>query len=241
MPLSLLSSLIAISATITLVIASQSQSLTIWNWPLSASSPSPLATLTYDPLTLNTTTTAYTPPVFLSDSDSKSPEIVRVGFYDPKVGAKSWSGTATSLASFNPQAQHLLSLTVDRDGEPRSVSFHGFLSPLDPREERRRAKREERARKREEEAIAAGKVPKSKAGRNKQKKNDVKREQPMVEVTRMKEGKRPTLNKPVVVNEAGQVEGQGQEKTFLQKYWWAIAIFLVVQLLAGGAGKEEGK
>ena len=117
------------------------------------------------------------------------------------------------------------------------MSFHAFTSPLDPREERRRQKREERAKKREEEAIAAGKVPKSKAGRSK-KKDEKGREQPIVEITMAKQGKRPVLNTPVVVNEQGQVEGK-EEKTFLQKYWWAIAIFLVMQLVAGGAGGGE--
>ncbi|KAF2738168.1 hypothetical protein EJ04DRAFT_509836 [Polyplosphaeria fusca] len=60
-----------------------------------------------------------------------------------------------------------------------------------------------------------------------------------VEVVKRGIGPTPALNKPVVLNADGKVEGKEQEKTFLQKYWWAIALFLAVQLLAGGGG--EGK
>ncbi|KAK7512555.1 uncharacterized protein IWZ02DRAFT_408842 [Phyllosticta citriasiana] len=59
-----------------------------------------------------------------------------------------------------------------------------------------------------------------------------------VRVERVKKGPAPVLNKPVVLDESGKVAGQEEpQKTFLQKYWWAIALFLVLQVVAGG-GKE---
>ncbi|ORY14799.1 hypothetical protein BCR34DRAFT_479039 [Clohesyomyces aquaticus] len=58
-----------------------------------------------------------------------------------------------------------------------------------------------------------------------------------VEVIKRASGPKPLLNKPVVLNAEGKLEGKEPEKTFLQKYWWMIALFLAVQFLAGG-GKE---
>ncbi|KAF4306731.1 hypothetical protein GTA08_BOTSDO05595 [Botryosphaeria dothidea] len=56
-----------------------------------------------------------------------------------------------------------------------------------------------------------------------------------VRVEKARSGPAPVLNKPVVLDESGKIAGQGEpEKTFLQKYWWAIALFLVLQLFAGG-------
>ncbi|KAJ4349993.1 uncharacterized protein N0V89_008614 [Didymosphaeria variabile] len=56
-------------------------------------------------------------------------------------------------------------------------------------------------------------------------------------VVRKEAGPKPVLNKPVVLNADGRIDSKEPEKSFLQKYWWMIAIFLVVQLVAGG-GKE---
>jgi len=58
-----------------------------------------------------------------------------------------------------------------------------------------------------------------------------------IEVSQRAKGPQPSLNKPIVLNAEGKLEGKEPEKTFLQKYWWAILLFLAVQLLAGG-GKE---
>ncbi|KAK4541143.1 hypothetical protein LTR36_008217 [Oleoguttula mirabilis] len=52
-----------------------------------------------------------------------------------------------------------------------------------------------------------------------------------VEVVRMKAGPTPQLNKPVVVNPDGTAPEKEVEKTFFQKYWWAIAGFLVLQVV----------
>jgi hypothetical protein len=59
-----------------------------------------------------------------------------------------------------------------------------------------------------------------------------------VEIVKRSPGPKPVLNKPIVLNAEGKLEDKEPEKTFLQKYWWAIAIFIVVQLVSsGGDGK----
>ncbi|KAF2205008.1 hypothetical protein GQ43DRAFT_344654, partial [Delitschia confertaspora ATCC 74209] len=59
-----------------------------------------------------------------------------------------------------------------------------------------------------------------------------------VEVVRRGAGPRPVLNKPVVLNREGRVEGKEVEKTFLQKYWWALLLFVAVQFLVGGGDEK---
>lgn len=58
-----------------------------------------------------------------------------------------------------------------------------------------------------------------------------------VEIQKKNTGPKPVLNKPIVLNAEGKLGGEEPEKTFLQKYWWAIALFLIVQLAAGGGEK----
>ncbi|KAF2645088.1 hypothetical protein P280DRAFT_391327 [Massarina eburnea CBS 473.64] len=55
-----------------------------------------------------------------------------------------------------------------------------------------------------------------------------------VEVVKRGVGPKPVLNKPVVLNAEGKIDSKEPEKTFLQKYWWAIGLFLLVQVVAGG-------
>ncbi|RMZ71600.1 cyclin-dependent kinase regulator pho80 [Pyrenophora seminiperda CCB06] len=59
-----------------------------------------------------------------------------------------------------------------------------------------------------------------------------------VEIVKKNDGPKPVLNKPIVLNADGKIDGKEVEKTFLQKYWWALALFLVVQLVAGGGGEK---
>ncbi|GAB7351453.1 hypothetical protein MBLNU459_g2115t1 [Dothideomycetes sp. NU459] len=59
-----------------------------------------------------------------------------------------------------------------------------------------------------------------------------------VELVEEQNGPRPHLNKPVVVNAEGKVDdGKEPEKTFFQKYWWAIAAFILIQVAMGGGDK----
>ncbi|KAI9729756.1 MAG: hypothetical protein M1834_006707 [Cirrosporium novae-zelandiae] len=47
----------------------------------------------------------------------------------------------------------------------------------------------------------------------------------------------PHLNRPVVLNEDGKVSETEPEKTFFQKYWWAILGVTLLALTTGGDGK----
>jgi len=59
-----------------------------------------------------------------------------------------------------------------------------------------------------------------------------------VEVKKIAPGPVPQLNKPVVVTADGSTDQKEPEKTFLQKYWWVLAGFLLLQMALGGGGKE---
>jgi len=65
-----------------------------------------------------------------------------------------------------------------------------------------------------------------------------KRDGLRVEVLRVNPGPTPHLNKPVVMNPDGSTPEKEPEKTFLQKYWWAIAGFIVLQLVLSGGRSE---
>ncbi|KAH9872019.1 hypothetical protein J1614_006279 [Plenodomus biglobosus] len=55
-----------------------------------------------------------------------------------------------------------------------------------------------------------------------------------IEIVKRSVGPKPVLNKPIVLNAEGKLESKEPEKSFLQKYWWVLALFLVVQLVSGG-------
>ncbi|KAI7315323.1 hypothetical protein KC340_g9031 [Hortaea werneckii] len=59
-----------------------------------------------------------------------------------------------------------------------------------------------------------------------------------VEIVPVNKGPSPALNKPIVVNQDGSTPDQVEEKSFFQKYWWAIAGFLLLQVVMGGAKGE---
>ncbi|KAK4167367.1 hypothetical protein QBC43DRAFT_311671 [Cladorrhinum sp. PSN259] len=60
---------------------------------------------------------------------------------------------------------------------------------------------------------------------------------PQVVVTRAEQGKQPSLGKNVMLSPEGRKVGEVGEKSFLQKYWWAIAIGAVLMVTGGGDGK----
>ncbi|KAM0720568.1 hypothetical protein Q7P37_004704 [Cladosporium fusiforme] len=62
-----------------------------------------------------------------------------------------------------------------------------------------------------------------------------KKDDMSVEVVPMQTGSTIHLNKPIVLNAEGKLDNKEEEKTFLQKYWWAIGLFLVFQLVMGGS------
>ncbi|KAK0674469.1 hypothetical protein QBC41DRAFT_341921 [Cercophora samala] len=59
---------------------------------------------------------------------------------------------------------------------------------------------------------------------------------PRVVVVGMERGKQPGLGKPVVLSPEGR-KVEVEERSFLQKYWWAILLGAVLLLGGGGDGK----
>ncbi|KAK5736739.1 hypothetical protein LTR17_007244 [Elasticomyces elasticus] len=59
-----------------------------------------------------------------------------------------------------------------------------------------------------------------------------------VELLKIRPGPTPHLNKPVVVNPDGSVPAKEPEKSFLQKYWWAIAGFMLLQVVMSSSKGE---
>ncbi|KAK5997863.1 hypothetical protein PT974_00227 [Cladobotryum mycophilum] len=51
-------------------------------------------------------------------------------------------------------------------------------------------------------------------------------------------GKQPELNKPIVLSPEGKKVGEEPEKTFIQKYWWMMAIAVFIAM-SGGGGSEK--
>jgi len=60
---------------------------------------------------------------------------------------------------------------------------------------------------------------------------------PKVMIRGVVEGKKPELNRPVVLSAEGKVEVEEKEKTLLQRYWWVALGGLMLLLSAGGGGE----
>ncbi|KAB8339151.1 hypothetical protein FH972_022087 [Carpinus fangiana] len=190
----LIASALVVLSTLTSA-ASSSKSITIYSWPLSASKPGQLAQVSYDSTALTSTISKYTPP-----TGSYTPEErIRVGFYDPQDGK--WAGVVTSAASFDPTLQQKLSIQVDDQGEMYHISF-GAVQKTKATEQVAKGSGKNGSAKREAKATTKPLI---------------------VELVKADSAPRPVLNKPVVLDPTGKVAGKVEEKSFLQKYWWAIA------------------
>ena len=102
-----------------LAAASSPLSTDIFYWSLSAIQPSRLAQVTYDPSTLQSTITAYTPP---SDVDANN-DLLRIGLY---TSDKQWVGSLSSLVQLSPtHSTPTMTLHLGPDNQP----YHVSLSP----------------------------------------------------------------------------------------------------------------
>ncbi|KAK4993181.1 hypothetical protein LTR66_000120 [Elasticomyces elasticus] len=139
-------------------------------------------------------------------------ELVRVGFYSS--AASHWRGIVTSGSNFAPDLEKKLTLHVDNEGEVYHIGYSATQKP-------------------------AASAKSSKSGKDKgDKPAALAGEELKVEIVRQKAGPQPYLNKPVVLNPDGKVESEEPQKSFLQKYWWAFALFLLLQVVMGSGGKE---
>ena len=210
-----ISSLAVYSAFVSLLVpfaAGQiGSTVTVYAWPLSAASPTPFAKVILDTPTTAKLVSVTLPKLATAD------EIIRVGLYDART--KSWTGVAASAAAFDSDTRKKLTLHVDEDGQVYYVGYGALPSKEDasgkgikkkkkPKPKTAKAlEREERERQRE-------------LKHRKKKGLPVDEEEPfVVEVVGKREGPRPVLSKPVVLNAEGRVEGvpDVESKTFLQK------------------------
>ena len=108
------------------------RSATVYVWPLTSPSPTPLATVAYNPHTLEASTKKYTPPKIAqaaagSSDDDDDGQLTRVGLYSPST--KKWSGVLTDASAFKTDLQRTLALHLDRKGEVWHVGFHASSAP----------------------------------------------------------------------------------------------------------------
>ncbi|KAK2624327.1 hypothetical protein QTJ16_006277 [Diplocarpon rosae] len=60
---------------------------------------------------------------------------------------------------------------------------------------------------------------------------------PRVKVVGMREGKKPELNRPVVLSPEGKLAEPEVEKTLFQRFWWVGLAGLMLLMTAGGGGE----
>lgn len=207
--------------------ANTDQSVTLWSWPLSFSSPLPLAEITYNANTTLSSVAKYTPPQISFSPDN----YVRVGLYNHKTSE--WRGVLTSAASFDLKYQRKAELLVDENGDTYHVGFFALTRP----ELSKKAKKS-RSRK---AARATAKDAEKRSKKNPQQSwvdPEENKETPLiVEIVHPTPGPTPVLNKPVVVDPAGKVEGKEPEKTFLQKYVSSVSSQKAKLTCAGIGGR----
>ncbi|OCL11305.1 hypothetical protein AOQ84DRAFT_287525 [Glonium stellatum] len=120
-----------------------------------------------------------------------------------------WKGVVASAASFANEYQKKLILHVDETGDVYHVGL-----------------------------ATSGRSKTSLNGDSKGKGTGVKMEEIDIEVVERTQASQPALNKPIVLNSEGRLEGKEPEKTFLQKYWWVLALFLLVQFVSAGGDSK---
>ena len=191
------------------------------------SSVKPLATIFYDPKSLKSTLSSWTPPsaeIQSTTSEPTTPQLLRILL-------PNGSSTLTSLATFNNSLTQTVSLHISpNDATIFSASVAASV-PIPP-------------------ARTSKSKSKSKSKKATTKKTKAETQQPAavledfanvhVELIAPKAGPVPKLNsrKPPVVGADGKEVPAEEvpEKSFFQKYWWA---FILISILAmAGSGEK---
>jgi hypothetical protein len=222
---------IALSTLVSLVSCASSSaafpnSITLSYEPvLDSSSVKPLATVFYDPKTLKSSLSSWTPPS--TDSKSTTPEPTSPQLL--RILLPSGSSTLTSLATFNTSLTQIISLHLSpNDGTIFSASVSATVPPPAPRVSKSKSKSKSgsksksKAKSKAQPPVAAEELAKVR-----------------VELIPPTPGPVPKLNsrRPPVVGADGKeapAEGEVPEKSFFQKYWWAFLILTVVAMMGSG-------
>ncbi|EEH19654.1 hypothetical protein PABG_01913 [Paracoccidioides brasiliensis Pb03] len=208
--------------------ASSSLSADIFYWPLSSSSspskPSRLAKISYNPTTLRSTIDSYTPPqpVNTNGNLDRQADLLRIGLYitsindnSPTKKDKQWVGTLCSPSIF-ANTQQTLTLHLDHNNHVYHASISSSATPP--------------------VAHASSTGAEKSKEKTTSKAKEADSELLKVEFVRLTPSPKPHLNRPVVLNADGHTPEEVVEKTFLQRYWWVLAI---IGLLAF-TGSAEG-
>jgi len=208
----------AVAAVLMNATIAVSITVTLHAWPLSSPSPVPFAELHLnDNQELPSgTILSYTPPKI------KHPdELVRIGVYDGPLD--SWRGSATSSNFFGDKVDRQIAIYIDESGVPYHIGAASADVPDPAKQPKTKKKKGDKKEK-----------------VDKAKKLEWRNGETTIEVVRSTAAPFPTLNKPIVVSEEGLPPMPlAQEKSFLQKYWWAIALFLLLNVIMGFAPEES--
>ncbi|EGS22875.1 uncharacterized protein CTHT_0013520 [Thermochaetoides thermophila DSM 1495] len=153
---------------------------------------------------------SYDPPTLPEEGDSTTPNnLVRIGLYNPTTSR--WESATTVLSAENfskGYAPHFV-LTVSSEEIPSDQDEREHILGVSCRGVK----------------IDAG---------------HTRDFGPKAAVVEIGKGGKPVLERRnVVLDENGRrVAVEGEEKTFFQKYWWAIAL-ITFMMLAGGPGEEQ--
>lgn len=212
----------------------------------SASSPQHLATVDYDPKTLEGVLASWTPPLADSlQSVSKEPTSSPL----LRIILPNGSTTVAGLGAFDSNLSQDIDIWISLEdgGEVVSASIRSSTPPPFSKEEERQRQKEERLRKRGKTVPTTKAKPKPKPkSAAKKAKDAIVPEVKGGPVTRINilpigHGPSPKLNSraPPQVDAEGRevVPEEQQEKTFFQKYWYVL-LGLAFVLMSGGGGKE---
>ncbi|PNS13758.1 hypothetical protein CAC42_3251 [Sphaceloma murrayae] len=145
--------------------------------------------------------------------------LLPLGFNRPDLTTDAFTSILLPPSALSSSRDRTLQLLVDRHGRPYNVNF--ISAPALPPND-----------------LSSASPSSSSSSKPKSTSTEPIEGTLSVEVVQQKPGPVPALNRPVVLRADGKVEGAEPEKTFLQKYWWAIGIFLVIQLVSGGGGDK---
>lgn len=209
----------------------------------STSSSQHLATVDYDPKSLEHSLSSWTPPS-LDTLQSTSQEPTSTPLL--RILLPNGGTTVTSLGAFDTKLSQDIDIwiSLENGGEVVSASVRSITPPPLTAEEERQRQKEERLRKRGK-LVPPTSTPKPKTKLKKGKTVEVKEPNlgPVVRVNLLPvgHGPAPKLNsrQPPQVDAEGReiVQEEQAEKTFFQKYWY-ILLAVAFVLMSGGGGKE---
>jgi hypothetical protein len=192
---------------------------------LDSSSVKPLATIFYDPKTLKSSLSSWTPPVVDAQSMTPSPISSKL----LRILLPNGSSTLASLATFNSSLTQTISLHLSpNDGTVFSAFVSAAVALPPPRSLKSKSKSKTKSSSKAKSKSKAQPAPAAEDFANVR-----------VELITPTPGPMPKLNsrKPTIIGPDGKeapAEGEVPEKSFFQKYWWVFLLLTVVAMAGSG-------